>query len=122
MARHIALDSLGTLSRIAVGDRLSVCLELGPCSAWPFGPPVELDATVKRHGRGGGTAILLADGIEFAMDGDDYPANGGPASGVLVEIPYRGEALTQDVQRPAHRPLPRRVVSRRPRTPNVHVR
>lgn len=82
------IDPSGPLARVRVGGRVSVHVELAESSPGPAGATVELDATVKRHGRGGGTALMVADGIEFAMDGDRYPAGGGCVRGELTEVPF----------------------------------
>lgn len=80
------IDPMVTLARIASGDRIRVYVELDDSLLSAADAIVELDAGVKRHGRGGGTAVLVADGIEFAVDGDRYPAEGGRVRGTLTEI------------------------------------
>ncbi len=89
LLQTLLIDPMDVLPRIDVGDRVWWHLELCEPSGLPDEFHVELDATVKRHGRGGGTAVLTASGIEFAMDGDRYPTEGGRLRGTLEEIlPY----------------------------------
>lgn len=88
LLQRLLIDPMDVLARIESGDRVAFYLELDEPSALPAEIHVELDATVKRHGRGT-TAVLSANGIEFAMRGDSYPAEGGRVRGVLEEVlPY----------------------------------
>lgn len=100
LLQTLLIDPMDVLARIESGDRTSFYLELDEPSTLPAEIHVELDATVKRHGRGA-TAVLSANGIEFAMHGESYPAGGGRVRGVLEEVlPYdapRGLSPVQGV-------------------------
>lgn len=80
-------DDRDDTARVRIGDHVAWYVQLyDKVGDWPEEMIAELDVTVRRHGRGGGTAVLVSGGAEFAMDGDRYPTEGGHVRGALYEL------------------------------------
>ena len=74
--------------RYEPGDEVAWFCELEEARSfdWPEDVFVELDVSVRRHGRGGGTAVLTTGSADFTMDGDEYPADGGRLRAIVSEV------------------------------------